>query len=261
MKRTLPATLLAFLTAFPVTADAGKTDDPKSRSVRKPTRRTSVSAAGVRLSYLPQRMPQGRRTTARAESLIRGLDATMSTTIPLGYGRRVLAAGNYVARVEGKSGEEHFLVISSVTSGRSKTAGKTAAKTAGRKKKAPSTKKAARTKQAAQTKKPLKKHGKRPAKTAAKTEAPPVELRARLRLAPSQREKPLDALSIELEIFATGTKLRVTLGAGSVAAVANLRFVDPSGKVKVERPVPEKASGRRQGAIRKRSAGGPKAAP
>ena len=131
MKRTLPATLLALLTAFPVTADAGKTDDPKSRSVRKPTRRTSVSAAGVRLSYLPQRMPQGRRTTARAEKLIRGLDATISTTTPIGYGRRVLAAGNYVARVEGKSGEEHFLVISSVTSGRSKTAAKTAAKTAG----------------------------------------------------------------------------------------------------------------------------------
>ena len=254
MQRIRHAILLVLLTAITATAHAEKGGDSGSRTSRKPTRRTSVTVDGVRLSYVPQRMPKGRMTTTRAKTLIRGLDATVTTTTAIGFGRRVLPPGSYVARVDGKSGKDHFLVISLATPRPSKPrqgAGKSA------KRKTTSRESSAAARKPSRKNAPAAKPS-RTKKDAAKT-APLVEIRARLRLEPSEREKPLQALSIELEVFATGTKLRVTIGAGSVDAVANLRFVDPSGKVKVESPKPKKATAKKKGTTRKRAAKGSKA--
>jgi hypothetical protein len=266
MQRIRHAILLVLLTAITVPAHAEPAGESGSRESRKKPRRTSVSADGVRLTYVPQRMPKGRMTTARATNLIRGLDATLTTTVAIGFGRRVLPPGSYVARVEGKSGEDHFLVISRATS--------TRAKLTPRPKKGASNsakRKTTVSKSPAAVKKPAEKPAKKPAtkgtstakssrtKKDGKKSAPLVEIRARLRLEPSTRQKPLQALTVELEIFSTGTKLRVSMGAGSVDAVANLRFVDPSGKAKVEGPKPKEAAPKKKGKTRKRTAKGSKA--
>jgi hypothetical protein len=103
-------TLLA-LTVATARAQDPREDRAEPRGAQ--VRRAGVRRGGVELSYAELVMPGGRRTIARAEKLIRGLEARARTTVWIGHGRRALGPGEYVVTVEGKPGENHFLVFTS----------------------------------------------------------------------------------------------------------------------------------------------------
>jgi len=108
--------------AAPKSSTADATDNDTSAEADAPSETPDgldpIAAAervatldGIEVAYTAAEALQGRRTRARSELLLRGLDATMATEERLGYGRQVLEPGRYELAVEGNGSDGFELVF------------------------------------------------------------------------------------------------------------------------------------------------------
>ena len=201
-----------------------------------------VEVEGAMLSYVARDIPRAKRSPRGEMEWIQKARATIHVGKPIGFRRARLPAGEYRIRVEVEDGTSHYLVIEPVKgegeegeteekgeAGKPKEArrkgGEETAFTLERKEEkeepAPGTPPA---------KEPRGRSGQGKRKEAGPGTGGPATapdgaeegLRVPLSIAPT--EKTSDAISFGLKLASRGSKLRITVRAGTTEARASLRF-------------------------------------